>query len=284
MGRDLRLVATDKRRRELARAKAERQTARRTERAKRARRNKIIGMAAVAVVAVGAIVWASWPEGEPQPVADEAVPSEAASPSAPAANTPGPVATPAGVECSQPGEPRTDSRTWDKPADQNLTGTVNWVLNTNCGKITVALDADKAPKNVNGLAFLTAEGYYTGNFCHRLTTAGIYVLQCGAPGADGTGDVGFTLPDENLPADSKNNYPAGAVAMANRGADTASSQFFLVYKNTTLPAGYTLVGDVTSGLDVVKYVAAAGVAAGGSDATDGTPAQPLVIKTAEIQK
>ncbi len=274
-------MATEKRRRQLARAKAERQATRRAERAKRARRNKVIGLSAAAVVAAGAIVWAAWPEGEPQPVADEAVPSQ--SPTT-AANTPGPVATPAGVECSQPGEARTDTRTWQEPADQGLTGTVKWVLNTNCGRITVALDADAAPKNVNGLAFLTSEGYYTGNFCHRLTTQGIYVLQCGAPGADGSGDVGFTLPDENLPEDGEKNYPAGSVAMANRGADTASSQFFLVYKNTSLPAGYSIVGDVTSGLDVVKYVAAAGVAAGGSDATDGTPAQPLVIKTAEIQK
>lgn len=276
-------MATEKRRKQLARAKADRQAARRAERAKQARRNKLIGLSAVAVVAAGAIAWAAWPDSEPQPVADEAVPSDSPSPSGPA-NTPGPVATPAGVTCTEPGDARTDSRTWEKPSDEGLTGTANWVLNTNCGKITVALDPAKAPKNVNALAFLTAEGYYTGNFCHRLTTDGIYVLQCGAPGADGSGDVGFTLPDENLPDDSKNNYPAGTVAMANRGADTASSQFFLVYKNTTLPAGYTVVGDITSGLDVVKYVAAAGVAAGGSDATDGTPAQPLVIKTAEIQK
>jgi peptidyl-prolyl cis-trans isomerase B (cyclophilin B) len=72
--------------------------------------------------------------------------------------------------------------------------------------------------------------------------------------------------------------------MANRGPGTASSQFFIVYKKSTLPAGYTIVGSVADGLDVVKYVAAAGVTAGSSDATDGSPAQPLVIKTAEIQK
>ncbi len=70
--------------------------------------------------------------------------------------------------------------------------------------------------------------------------------------------------------------------MANRGPDTASSQVFLVYKKTTLPAGYTIVGKVSDGLDVVKYVAAGGVEAGSSDATDGPPAQPIVIKTASI--
>ncbi len=279
-------MATDKRRRELARAKAERQAQRRSQRAQRARRNKIIGIAAAATVIAGVIVWGVvGSNSDSVPAAEEAVPSQSESATAsPAANTPGPVATPAGVTCEQPGEARTDIPTFDKPTDQGLTGTVNWVLNTNCGRITMALDADKAPKTVNGLAFLTAEGYYTGNFCHRLTTAGIYVLQCGAPGQDGTGDVGFTLPDENLPAEGDGNYPAGTVAMANRGPGTASSQFFLVYKDSTLPAGYSIVGDITKGLDVVKYVAAAGVAAGSSDATDGPPAQPLVIKTAEIQK
>lgn len=278
-------MATDKRRRELARAKAERQAQRRSERAQRARRNKIIG-AGAAVIVIGAfIVWGvSSSNDDSVPAADEAVPTASESVTPATAATPGPVATPAGITCEQPGEARTDGRTFDKPSNQDLSGTVNWVLNTNCGRITMALDADKAPKTVNGLAFLTAEGYYTGNFCHRLTTAGIYVLQCGAPGQDGTGDVGFTLPDENLPAEGDGNYPAGTVAMANRGPGTASSQFFLVYKNSTLPAGYSIVGSITKGLDVVKYVAAAGVAAGSSDATDGPPAQPLVIKTAEIQK
>ncbi|HPJ19010.1 MAG TPA: peptidylprolyl isomerase [Actinomycetota bacterium] len=186
------------------------------------------------------------------------------------------------MTCTEPGAPRNDGRTWDKPADQNLSGTVDWILNTNCGRITVALDAQAAPKNVNALAFLTDQGYYSGNFCHRLTTAGIFVLQCGSPGADGTGETGFTVPDENLPDEGEGNYPAGTVAMANRGPDTASSQVFLVYKKTTLPAGYTIVGKVSEGLDVVKYVAAGGVEAGSSDATDGPPAQPIVIKTASI--
>ena len=76
------------------------------------------------------------------------------------------------------------------------------------------------------------------------------------PGADGTGETGFTVPDENLPDEGEGNYPAGTVAMANRGPDTASSQVFLVYQKTTLPAGYTIVGKVSEGLDVVKHVAA----------------------------
>jgi len=280
-------MTSDKRRRELARAKAERQAQRREAAAARSRRNRLVGFLAAGAVLLAGIAWAAWPDSS-QTAGADASPDEAASASpAPAESaateaTPGPVATPAGVTCQEPGEPRQDGRTWDAPKDQKLSGTVDWMLNTNCGRITVALDADEAPKNVNALAFLTDEGYYTGNFCHRLTTAGIFVLQCGSPGADGTGETGFTVPDENLPSDGQGNYPAGAVAMANRGPDTASSQIFIVYKKTTLPPNYTIVGKVTGGLDVVKYVAAGGVKAGSSDSTDGPPAQPIVIKTASI--
>ncbi|HRY08512.1 MAG: peptidylprolyl isomerase [Actinobacteria bacterium] len=279
-------MSTKKRRQELARAKAQRQAQRRAEAAKRGRRNRLIGIVAAGAVVAGAIVWAAWPSSTEQAGAEaepETTTEPTTSPDETAAATPGPVATPAGVTCDEPGEPRQDTRTWNKPTDQKLSGDATWVLNTNCGRITVALDAEAAPKNVNALAFLTDEGYYTGNFCHRLTTSGIFVLQCGSPGSDGTGDVGFTVPDENLPTDGQDNYPAGTVAMANRGADTASSQFFLVYKDTTLPAAYTSVGKITDGLDVVKYVAAAGVQPGSSDASDGPPAQPIVIKTAAIE-
>jgi peptidyl-prolyl cis-trans isomerase B (cyclophilin B) len=278
-------MAGEKRRKQLARAKAQRQEQRRLESARRARRNRIVGMTAAAVVVAAAIAWAVWPDSDSDPVSAQASPQASPSQTAPEeAATPGPVATPAGVSCDEPGEARTDGRTWKKPADQQLGPDATWVLNTNCGRITVALDTKSAPKNANGVAFLTTEGYYIGNFCHRLTTAGIFVLQCGSPGADGTGEVGFTLPDENLPTEGENNYPAGTVAMANRGPDTASSQVFIVYKDTTLPAGYTVVGQVTEGLDVVKYVAAGGVQPGSSDATDGPPAQPIVIKTASIEK
>ena len=134
-------MATDKRRRELARAKAERQAQRRSQRAQRARRNKVIGFAAAATVIGAVIVWGVvGSNSDSVPAAEEAVPSQSESATAsPAANTPGPVATPAGVTCEQPGEARTDIPTFDKPTDQGLTGTVNWVLNTNCGRITMAL-------------------------------------------------------------------------------------------------------------------------------------------------
>ena len=104
------------------------------------------------------------------------------------------------------------------------------------------------------------------------------MLQCGSPTNDGTGGPGYTLPDENLPAAAGVNYPAGTVAMANAGAETNGSQFFIVYEDTTLPAELHDLGQVVSGLDVVQNVAAAGVA--GAVRADGPPAQPIVITKA----
>lgn len=150
---------------------------------------------------------------------------------------------------------------------------------TNCGAIEIALDADKAPQTVNSMTFLADQGYFDLTSCHRLTTEGIFVLQCGDPAGDGTGGPGYSIPDENLPPEGADNYPAGTVAMANAGPGTGGSQFFIVYGNTTLPSGYTIWGRVTQGLDVVTGVAAAGVAGGGAD---GAPAQPITIEEASV--
>jgi peptidyl-prolyl cis-trans isomerase B (cyclophilin B) len=125
------------------------------------------------------------------------------------------------------------------------------------------------------LATLARGGYFNDSLCHRLTTKGLYVLQCGDPTATGGGGPNFTYRDENLPTESLNNYPAGTVAMANSGPGTNGSQFFLVFADTTLGANYTIWGTITQGLDIVKAIAKAGVKGGGAD---GAPNQPISIK------
>lgn len=148
-------------------------------------------------------------------------------------------------------------------------------LVTNCGNIVILTYGKKAPNTVKMIGTLAKAGFYNASLCHRLTTAGLYVLQCGDPTATGSGGPGFQYPDENLPKAVSNNYPAGTVAMANSGPGTNSSQFFLVFANTTLNPSYTIWGKVTSGLDILKAIAAKGVVGGGGD---GTPAQTVAIE------
>ena len=155
---------------------------------------------------------------------------------------------------------------------------------TNCGNIVVTTVGAKAPITITQLATLARGGYFNDSLCHRLTTKGLYVLQCGDPTATGGGGPNFTYRDENLPAEGLYNYPAGTVAMANsgpgvNGAGTNGSQFFLVFADTTLGANYTIWGTITQGLDIVKAIAKAGVKGGG---VDGTPNQPISIKRVTV--
>lgn len=294
-------MTSSKRRREVARAKAERQAARRAEAANRRRtRNTVLAIAAVVLVVGGAIAWAvlSRPDSATEAApADSAAPSAPVDPSAtaepseaaspdPSTATDSPSASPSAsdqpaVDCGPAPEPRPDDMTWPKAPANELKPKTDYTLSlrTNCGDITIATEPAQAPETVNSMVFLANEGYFDLTACHRLTTEGIFVLQCGDPKGDGTGGPGYSVPDENLPAEGTDNYPAGTVAMANAGPGTAGSQFFIVYDNTTLPSGYTIWGKVTKGLDIVRGIAAAGVEGGGSD---GPPAQPVVIETAKV--
>ena len=150
---------------------------------------------------------------------------------------------------------------------------------TNCGTIEIALDGKAAPHTVNSFAFLAGKHYFDNTPCHRLTTSGIFVLQCGDPTGSGSGGPGYTIPDENLKHAA---YPAGTVAMANTGQPhTGGSQFFLVYRNTRLPPQYTPFGRVTKGLDVLRAIARKGA---DSPTGDGAPVQPVVIESFTVAK
>ena len=161
------------------------------------------------------------------------------------------------------------------PVDRTFT------LNTNCGQIVFKAFGHKAPITVIAMTALAKAGYFDHSLCHRLTTAGFFVLQCGDPSATGRGVPPFYYQSENLPTTTTNDYPAGTVAMANRGvAYSTGSQFFIVYKDTTLPPTYSIWGMVTKGLDIVKNVAAAGVVGGG---TDGKPKMAIAIDSVIVK-
>ena len=276
--------ATNKRRKELAAAKLERQVARRAERAARHRRRVLIGWGIAAlggVLAIAAFVlWPSIVGDSDGDATASATATPSASASAEASGSPSASPTPVEVEgCGPAPTPPTDPKSWDSAPAMALEDGTDYklVLATNCGEIVIAADAEGAPETVNAMLWLAGEGYFDSTLCHRLVTGGIKVLQCGDPTATGSGGPGFELPDENLPAEEDVNYPKGTVAMANAGPGTSGSQFFIVYEDTTLPPSYTIWGEVTSGLEVVEKVAEAGVAGGG---TDGSPAAPIGIESA----
>jgi peptidyl-prolyl cis-trans isomerase B (cyclophilin B) len=150
---------------------------------------------------------------------------------------------------------------------------------TNQGEIVIETTPSLAPLTVNAIAALAQKNYFDKTICHRLTTEGIFVLQCGDPTGTGTGGPGFNIPDENLPEAVENNYPAGTVAMANAGPGTSGSQFFLVYQDTTLGPDYTIWGSITSGLDILQTIASAGVVDGG---TDGAPVTGVTIESTKV--
>jgi peptidyl-prolyl cis-trans isomerase B (cyclophilin B) len=152
-------------------------------------------------------------------------------------------------------------------------------MHTSIGDLALTLDAAKAPCTVNSFVSLAKQGFFDKTSCHRLTTQGIKVLQCGDPTGSGSGGPGYTFADElrgaqALVTDQKlsaqagqtiKTYPAGTVAMANAGANTNGSQFFLVYADSPLPPAYSVFG--TIGPNGVKDIAQAAKA--GTDNSNG---------------
>ncbi len=155
-------------------------------------------------------------------------------------------------------------------------------VKTTCGDITFELDGTKAPQTVASFVNLAKNGYWAPSPCHRVTTQGIYVLQCGDPTGTGSGGPGYTFGIENAPKDGK--YPTGSLAMA-RTSDPNSNggQFFITYKETQLPTdggGYTIFGKVTKGLDIVEKIAANKALP--PSPQDGTPVSPISILSVSV--
>ncbi|GHG39660.1 putative peptidyl-prolyl cis-trans isomerase [Sinomonas cellulolyticus] len=254
----------ERRRVQLMEAKAE---LRRGKEQRRRRDNLIAAAAGAVALIVAAVlqgtVFASNPTAADYAAAQAGLQSPTPTPSASAPQTNGP-------EIPKP----------ETAAGKTFSGDL--VLN---GKpVGVQLDGTKAPEAAAVFASLAQTGTLNGRTCGRLTTGDAFaLLQCGQK-ADGTSDPSYTWgPLENTPTDGK--YPAGTIAVA-RTANNAygnGQEFFIVYKDTTIPAdsagGYTVVGTVTSGLDVVQGIAAAGVKTG----NDGPPVTPVTIDSFSVK-
>jgi len=118
------------------------------------------------------------------------------------------------------------------------------------GEFVIQLYPAKAPITVNSFVFLAREGFFNGTTFHRVLEG--FMAQGGDPTGTGTGGPGYEFKNE----DSDLTFDkAGVVAMANAGRDTNGSQFFITFGPTTqLNGGYTIFGQVISGMDVVNGI------------------------------
>ena len=282
------MPASNKRERELARAKYERQQAKRTEQAAKRRKRYQVATAVVVavVVVVGFAILAKVVKGDgtstdagasPQPTASDTTnPTDSATPApTPAAviptdGSPAKCTYTASGKATRPvALPPTSAPT--KPATETATISLGGKL------VTVKLLASKAPCTVNSFVHLAKAKFYDSTPCHRLTAGTLNVLQCGDPNGTGSGGPGYNFADENLAGAT---YPAGTVAMANNGqASSNGSQFFLVYTDSTLGPNYTPFGTIVGGLDVLKAIGAAGIKGGGGD---GAPATPVTVTSVTV--
>jgi cyclophilin family peptidyl-prolyl cis-trans isomerase len=123
-------------------------------------------------------------------------------------------------------------------------------INTNRGLIVVELDPHYAPVTVNNFVFLAENHFYDGLTFHRVVPG--FVIQGGDPTGTGQGGPGYKFSDETV----WGKYTQGVIAMANSGANTNGSQFFITLANDTskLQPKYNLFGRVVAGMNVALKI------------------------------
>jgi peptidyl-prolyl cis-trans isomerase B (cyclophilin B) len=169
-------------------------------------------------------------------------------------------------------------------ATPNYKATYTATISTNRGPIVIDLLNSKATCTVNSFVHLAAAGFFSKTPCFRLSTSdGVYILQCGDPTGKGSGGPGYGFGNENLTGAT---YPAGTLAMANVSgvANSNGSQFFLVYKDSSLPPDYTPFGKIVSGLNILQTVANGGYGKPLSSGGGGAPKEKVEIESVTIKQ
>ncbi len=297
-------MPTNEQRRETAKRKLERQLERR---AKQARRRRILLIAIASIVAVavagaiGLTVIRSKHEHNRNAAATTAtstITSSSAQTTAPTSALAGSVpalppfkpSASVGANCQYPASPEPAAKPVKPPRAgkvPTVPAQVSGSMVTNEGNIGLMLANNESPCTVNSFASLTSQKFFDNTKCHRLTTSStLGVLQCGDPKGTGGGGPGYQFAneyptDQFPPNDPKLDepvlYPRGTLAMANAGAGTNGSQFFMVYKDSELPPQYTIFGTIQAdGLVTLDKIASAGVV---GKAEDGPPANDVTIKS-----
>jgi len=202
---------------------------------------------AVAVVAIGFIMWASGAQKAPQ--------------------------TPPAAELTTATTPTLETNSI-KPMTQAI-------ITTNKGVITLELFSDKAPKTVENFTKLASSGFYNGTRFHRVIKG--FMIQGGDPLSKdtskqsmwGTGGPGYQFEDE---IHAENDNVIGTISMANAGPNTNGSQFFInTANNNFLDTKHTVFGRVAAGMDVVTAIETAKTMPG------DRPAEDMIIEKVEIK-
>src|SRR3954452_9069301 len=145
-------------------------------------------------------------------------------------------------------------------------------LHTNHGDIQLTFFDEDAPKTVANFVDLAGKGFYDGVIFHRIIRD--FMIQGGDPTGTGTGGPGYTFEDEI----NDHKVVRGAIAMANAGANTNGSQFFIVTTDAApwLDGKHTVFGEVSAGMDTVPAIETTE-----ADSSD-RPVEPQVIERVEL--
>ncbi len=285
-------MPSNEERREMAKLNLERQLESRAQKDRQRRIFTVVG-AVVAIAAAAATIGTFvMNDKESEPIS--AAPTSAAPTTPPPRGGAGQLPTFAasaelGANCQYPAAQKA-SRPVDAPKSGRVPtdpATISVSMSTDQGNIGLLLNNAEAPCTVNSFASLAQKGFFNDTICHRLTTASsLGVLQCGDPTGTGGGGPGYAFTNEYPTSQYPKGdpalqnpvlYPRGTLAMANAGPDTNGSQFFLVYKDSQLPPGYTVFGTIdATGLATLDKIAQGGVAGGSQD---GKPATEVKVKS-----
>jgi peptidylprolyl isomerase len=142
------------------------------------------------------------------------------------------------------------NQTFDPMVNSTPVPNTTVTLKTNKGDIKIELFNSTMPITANNFLKLAKDDFYDGVIFHRVIPD--FMIQGGDPDGTGMGGPGYNIPDEFT---DNNINDRGTIAMANAGANTGGSQFFInVVKNDYLDSKHPVFGKVIEGMDVVDAI------------------------------
>lgn len=145
------------------------------------------------------------------------------------------------------------AKQWSKPPEMKIDLKKKYfaVIDTDRGQIELELFPQEAPNTVNNFVFLAKEGFYDGITFHRVINN--FMIQGGDPTGSGMGGPGYKFGDETF--NNPHKHGRGVISMANAGANTNGSQFFITHSlQPHLDGRHTVFGKVIKGLETVDSV------------------------------